>query len=574
MERKKHKNIRETLVILVCVLIFGFAAAQKEGFHMDELLSYELSNAEFNPWIVPTQPQGRLAKFVEEEIRGDSFRETLGNVMAVVRDVLDNGRGSRLLSYQADVYDEPVFISREQFQDYITVGDRDGFNYLSVYFNVKDDNHPPLHFMVLHTVSSIFRHKAEPFMGCLINILAVVGSMVLLIGIGRRLAVMLGMEERAELLGLLAAAFYGISTGALSTVLLIRMYGMLSFFCVALFSLHLKKWQLQEFERKNKLLILVTALGFWTQYFFLFYCLLLALVTAVLLAQRKNWRKLWGYVRSMMLAGVIGIVGFPFAVSDVFSSGRGVEAVQNLSSGFRGYGERLAAFGAILADKTLIVWFALFTLLFGVFVLWRRKAAATVGGRRAVLALLLIPPVGYFLLAARMSPYYVDRYIMAIFPFVALGGMTVILYAASRMKEDKAGRIAVCAAVICLAGVSLWRLVNYDGEYLYKGYAAQEEIAGNYSDYPCICVYEGVGYYENLKEFTHYEQTLLTTLEELEGRQNRESIEQLGSVVVLAKSEVEWERLRLLLEEQYGFNFQEELLGNGVHGDRIGLFVR
>lgn len=574
MRRMKHKNIWEAVVILVCVCIFGFAAAQKEGFHMDEMLSYELSNAEFNPWIVPTQPQGRLAKFVEEEIRGDSVGETLGNVAAVIRDVLDNGRDSKLLSYRADVYEEPVFIGREQFQDYITVGDRDGFNYLSVYFNVKDDNHPPLHFMVLHTVSSIFRHKAEPFMGCLINILAAAGSMVLLIGIGRRLAIMLGMEERAELLGLLAAALYGISTGALSTVLLIRMYGMLSFFCVALFYLHLKKWQSQEFEHKNKLLILVTTLGFWTQYFFLFYCLLLALVTAVLLAQRKSWRKLWGYVRSMMLAGVIGIVGFPFAVSDVFSSGRGVEAVQNLSSGFRGYGERLAAFGAILADKTLIVWFALFALLFGVTALWRRKDAAPAGGRKAVLALLLVPPAGYFLLAARMSPYYVDRYIMAIFPFVTLAGMTVILYAASRMKGDKAGRIAVCAAVICLVGVSLWRLVNYDGEYLYRGYAAQEKIAEDYSDSACICVYEGVGYYENLKEFTHYEQTLLTTPEELADRQDRESIERLGSVVVLAKSGVEWEQLRLLLEERYGFTFREELLENGVHGDRIGLFVR
>ena len=40
---------------------------------MDELLSFELANGEFNPWIVPTQPQGRLAKFVENEIRGESF---------------------------------------------------------------------------------------------------------------------------------------------------------------------------------------------------------------------------------------------------------------------------------------------------------------------------------------------------------------------------------------------------------------------------------------------------------------------------------------------------------------------
>lgn len=81
----KHKNIWEAVVILVCVLGFGFAAAQKEGFHMDEMLSYEFSNAEFNPWIVPTQPQGRLAKFVEEEIRGSSAGETIGNVVNTVR---------------------------------------------------------------------------------------------------------------------------------------------------------------------------------------------------------------------------------------------------------------------------------------------------------------------------------------------------------------------------------------------------------------------------------------------------------------------------------------------------------
>ena len=42
----------------------------KEGYHMDELLSFELANARYNPWIVPTQPEGRLAKFVREEIQG------------------------------------------------------------------------------------------------------------------------------------------------------------------------------------------------------------------------------------------------------------------------------------------------------------------------------------------------------------------------------------------------------------------------------------------------------------------------------------------------------------------------
>ena len=52
----------------------------------------------------------------------------------------------------------------------------------------------------------------------------------------------------------------------------------------------------------------------------------------------------------MVVAAVIGLVLFPFAIADVFSSGRGVEALDNLTSGFAGYGARLLAFARILAE--------------------------------------------------------------------------------------------------------------------------------------------------------------------------------------------------------------------------------
>ena len=170
---------------LICVaLALCCFAAEKEGYHMDELLSFQLSNAQFNPWIVPTQPVGRLAKFVQEEIRGESFGETVGNLADTVRDVVENRGASRLLQYRADVYPEPVWIGAEQFHDYITVGEEDAFSYLSVYFNVKDDNHPPLHFMLLHTMSSLFRDTVGPFQGCAINILAILGCCVCFFGLG------------------------------------------------------------------------------------------------------------------------------------------------------------------------------------------------------------------------------------------------------------------------------------------------------------------------------------------------------------------------------------------------------
>ena len=73
----------EFLTLLLVLVVLCCFAAKKEGYHMDELLSFELANAQYNPWIVPTQPVGRLAKFMKEEIQGDSIGETFHNLVDV-----------------------------------------------------------------------------------------------------------------------------------------------------------------------------------------------------------------------------------------------------------------------------------------------------------------------------------------------------------------------------------------------------------------------------------------------------------------------------------------------------------
>lgn len=577
MVQKIRAKLPEIAVILLCMIILGFGVSQKEGYHMDELLSFELANAEFNPWIVPTQPEGRLAKFVRNEIDGKNFGETLGNLVDVVADVLQNGGSSRLLSYKADVYEEPVWITAEQFQDYIMVDSGDDFSYLSVYFNVKDDNHPPIHFMLLHTMSSLFQGKMSPVMGCVINMAAVAVSMVFLMKIGRLLAVGLGMEEQGRTLGLLAALLYGMSAGGLASVLLIRMYCVMTCFCVISFYYHLKKWQESGFQVRNKGLIAVTVLGFLTQYFFLFYCMLLAAVTVVLLWCHNRQRELWCYVRSMLCAAIIGVVCFPFSILHVFSSGRGVEALENLSAGLAGYGERLLSFATILGERTFGCGLLLVLLLAGGgligYLLCGKKAKDEKKRRGAYLWLLLLPMMGYFLLAARMSPYLVDRYIMAIFPFVVLTG-AVVCVALVCPAERRSGRKLVIWICGLLLVVQTVRLLGYDGSYLYTGYTRQEELAEAYEELPCICVYDGVNYYENLTEFAHYSRTLLVKQDELLNRQDKGSLAQLEQVVVLVKDGVDCERMLELLAQEYHLVLQEELLSESVHGDRIYLLVK
>lgn len=577
------KILPEILAVILCLGVLCVGVSLKEGYHMDELLSFELADARYNPWIVPTQPEGRLAKFVREEIQRDSFGETLMNLKSTVTDVLKNRGSSKLLSYKADVYEEPVWITSGQFRDYVTVDGSDAFDYLSVYFNVKDDNHPPVHFMLLHTMSSLFSGTLSPWLGCTINLICVGITLWLLLRLGRKLSDIFGMEEQGRLLGLLAVLLYGLSTGALASVLLIRMYCLLSCLCVALLSMHVEKWKEHGFDRSNKGLIAITVLGFLTQYFFLFYCLLLAAVTAAGLLCSKRIRELWIYIRSMVVAAVIGLVLFPFAIADVFSSGRGVEALDNLASGFAGYGARLLAFARTLADRTvgdMLLGAGCATAVVLAVVLWYRRHRGQETGMtqavRGILCMLIIPVVGYYLLASRMSPYLVDRYVMPMFPMIALLFALLLcclgkrLAKASGWKERLVG-IGLIALILVVQGL---RLASYDGEYLYRGYEQQEQLAEEYASLPCICVYAGVGYYENLPEFMHYDKTLLVTEEELAERKDVDSLRMLDRVVVLIKPGVEEETVASVLRGKYGMEPEETLFSEGVHGDNIYLYVR
>lgn len=564
---KKYKI--QILVLVLILMVQGAFMGQKEGYHMDELLSFELSNAEYNPWIVPTQPVGRLAKFIHEEIDGETLAETLGNLTDTLLDVLQNRGNSKLLSYQADVYEEPVWITKQQFQDYVTTGSGDRFNYLSVYFNVKDDNHPPVHFMLLHTISSIFPGQVSPLMGGVINLATLIGCAILFMKLGTLLDIhRVTSGGMGSTCGMMAALLYGCSQGAIATTLLIRMYGVLTFFCMAFFYLHVKKWLEQGFDKKNGWLIAVTVLGFLTQYFFLFYCLVLAAVVTLCLFWSKRRREAWSYIRSMVVAAIIGVGVFPFSVSDVFSSGRGVEALSNLTGGLADFAVRIGRFSEILLSRCfghvgigLVVLFV--AVLTGILLFYKKKEW------RPLLAFFYLPVMSYFLLAAKMSPMYVDRYLMAIFPFVTGWGVIFICCMLSRVRP----LVKIVGLWVIPAAVCMFHIFTYDGTYLYQGYEKQLQTAKDYEELSCICLYEGSGYYDNLLEFARYESTLLVTPEELMERKEPSDIVQLQEVIFLVKNSIPEDVLMKIMEE-YQFEIQEVLVEDGACGDDVYLCRR
>ncbi len=562
----KENGIFILALLLILSVHFAFVSA-KEGCHMDEWISFEMANAEYNPWVVPNQPQGRLAKFVQNEIYGDTFKETAGNLIAEVKDVIVNRGNSKLLTYTADVYEEPVWIERETFEAYMTTGQRDSFNLLSVYFNVKDDNHPPIHFMLLHLVASLFPGRFSVWMGCVINVASLVGICICMYK-GANL-----LEEhnvvakgKGKAWAICAMLLYGLSAGAFATTLLIRMYGVMTFLCVWSFYIHIKKYLTNSFDKRNVLLVIITVAGFLTQYFFLFYCIILAAVTLMLLFVAKRKKEGWIYVRSMGIAALMGVIIYPFSIADVFSSGRGVEALNNLKGGLVDFTERLMAFGGIVLQRCFSfvgIGLVIVVLLFVYFII---RCCVKKCHCKWLVAMLVLPVLGYSVLVAKMSPMYVDRYIMAAFPFICMMAAAALVDVAARLKK-----LYILLLILVVSVYGFVAIYTYDGSYLYKGYGEQLDIAEGYSELPCICIYEGYGFYDNLPEFTYYDESLLIKLSELETRTDISDIKGLEEVVVIMKPETDAQRCMEVLRE-YGLEPAEQLLRDGVHEDNIYLF--
>lgn len=560
-----------TIAIIVVSLCFcSYYVAQKEGYHGDEILSYGLSNSQYSPWIVPTQPEGRLAKFYYEYIQGDYLLQEIEHIKNVVDIIIQDRSMNVLVQYEADVYDAPVWIGREEFKRYLQVDISDDYHLLSPYYNLTDDPHPPLYNMLLHLISSLVKGEISVWTGASINLICM-GVTLWFVG---KIGEMVFLKQSTTWASMI---LYGFSTGIVATSIWIRMYSLLTLFMVMNLYYHLQayekgKWSRWKKRRNqtawigNRGIFYTTLLAFWSQYFSLFFLIPMAIVTVLVLWTKKKKKEMITYMRTMFLAAVVGVIGNPFSIRDILFSGRGQEAIGQWETIWQGYDMRFTRFFQILCENVSvneIVFLSILLLYVGAF-LYHRKRITTKG------VFCVVPTLVYFLIVSKMSPYLVDRYIMAIFPMVCLwiGGMVeeicTLLDKWIVCRWNKRTSIII-SAVIVLCGI-----LSVKGEYpyLYKGYEMQLELAREYEEYPLICIYTG-GFHENKVEMTYYEQTILVKLEELVKMDEERTQVTENGYVVLIKDVLDEEKKKVLeaVMDTFGGYEVRELLDKGVHDD-------
>ena len=561
-----------TALSVIIVLAFDvFFAFQKEGYHMDEILSYELSNSEFTPWITPTQPEGRLEKYYRNEIHDERFGRTVSNLITQAFDVLKRRGASVAASYTADVYETPQWMTEDDITKYVTFYGTDSVIALSAYYNTTTDNHPPLYFMLLNIFSAVYSlisyGSLSVWPGVILNMIFMAGSMLMICAFFRDIAC-------RKYLGPLTALIYGLSPAGLNTVLLIRMYSMTSFFCLAFTYVLFLKLTKEDKKYKNKLLTLVTVLGFLTQYFVCIYYFFLTLCVVIYLIRKGRKETLKGLIKALVISAVIGLILYPFVYHDFFGTSIG-NSVRESMAGIGGYIEKLTAFGMLIAKECAgsLPIFALIVLIMVIaFILAVKIKRAKIWAVAPTVSAL-----GYFAAVSKIAPYTVDRYMMPVLGVIVVCFVMAVSFALGlilekTVKNDKTRDVIAGLAGLMICGaVCLLALMSKPG-YLYRGYEAQLKISEKYENMDAVVIYEGTSFYQNVPELMNYDNCLLVNIDELPVFD--EKLASHDSIVVIEGAGINRSEVLMTLGDMYGYSSVTVLMEDGVFGDMVCLLSK
>lgn len=220
------------------------------------------------------------------------------------------------------------WMDRETYRNEFVVLPGQGFQYGLVKLVQSWDVHPPMYYWVFHTAASLVPGVFSKWIGLSINLIFWGTNIVLLTYLAWLVS---GYSER---MALAVSLFYGLSPAAVSGVVFIRMYEMLTAFVLLCAILHVRamgpKSQKLPVIRCLLPMAVVTYLGFLTQYYYFIFLFYLAAAFCIWLLWRdRNIRNCLRYGVSQGIAFVLAYLTYPSCLGQMFRGQRGAQATGN-----------------------------------------------------------------------------------------------------------------------------------------------------------------------------------------------------------------------------------------------------
>ena len=430
-EYTRERVLFWTVIGIVCAVSL-FWCVKKSDMFIDEIVTYGLSNSYYAPFISDV-PEDR----------------------SLINKVL----------------------TREDFTEYLTVSEEDAFRFDSVYDNQTRDTQPPLYYMLLHFMCSFFKGQYSKWIGLSINLVLYLGTLILLYHTGN-------MILRSRKYASLAVLLYGLSFGGLSTVLMIRMYILLTFLTMCFAYVVLSMYQGPVKRRYYPAVGLILFLGLFTQYFFVFFAFFLSAAYCLRELWKRHFKEFLLYAASAFAGIAVFYIFYPCVTDQLFADKlvSGQTAAGNLMD-FRGMLLSIYSFVMQTAAGYKAALLLLLTALAaGVFRLRRTvQAYAAEFGIKDCTAIAMLAAVLFtILLTAVVSPVTALRYIYNVLPLAALGIVYFMECAGREWEKGFYPFLAVCI-LLCV-----WKSLTTEPSYVENVPKENFEIMKPYSEYPCV----------------------------------------------------------------------------------------
>ncbi len=369
---KKWKRLEVWgLIIIIAIqsVVYSLAGMSKAYFHMDEIYSYGLANYD-------------RVQIYEDENYYDKWH------------------------------------TGEYFDEYLTVGEDERGDFWPVYENQKNDVHPPLFYLLMRIGMELTPGKFSKWTGVVLNMIIAAANTVVVFWVVKNL---LGRKKSAReekeriWLALGMTAVVALSLATVSTVVYIRMYELLTLWIGLTTLLHLRLLEAEE-KARGKLLMMIGAvelLGGLTQYYYWFYLVALAGYFVVKYWRQKQWRELKTYSFTIVGAGLISLVIWPYAIMHMFFGYRGKGVLGTLLNPAKLL-ENLWQYVTVV-DEYVFHKLLLFVVAAVLGLAWmailRRKEIEAGREQREKVAMIMVPTVFYLVIVAAASPFVALRYI-------------------------------------------------------------------------------------------------------------------------------------------------------------------
>lgn len=350
---------------------------------------------------------------------------------------------------------------------------------------------------------------------------------------------------------------YGLSMGAISTVMFQRMYMMLTYFILEFLSINLDIIK-NEYEIDKKTWIklgIITLLGFLTQYYFCIIAALIALIIFVNIVKKKNKKDIIKYVLNYIKIALIGVIIFPLSIHQIFFSYRGVpsfNAEKNFGRAISQYINSIA-FSFSIPSLVLIVG----TIILAAIVIY--KLIKTKTKKVTEILIFTVPYILYTLLIIKIAPELPDgkviRYIMCIIPVIS---MVLALMIDKIINNKKQATIVVTAIAILLA---TYGFIKSKPVFLYEGYSKYIEVAQENKEKKFVFIGNAIfNQIQNMQEFTIYDESLALNGNQIDVLENEPKINETDEFILSIKKYLGAEKLLDQVLEKTGFSQYEVLL--------------